>query len=66
MGLLTEIGAHHDQGATQVALRWLLEQDNVLPIPGAKNAHQAQANARALTFTMTADEAQALERATRA
>ena len=66
VGLLTEIGAHHDQGATQVALRWLLEQDNVLPIPGAKNAHQAQANARALTFTMTADEVQALERATRA
>jgi aryl-alcohol dehydrogenase-like predicted oxidoreductase len=66
VGLLTEIGAHHDQDATQVAIRWLLEQNQVLPIPGAKNANQAQANARALTFTMTADEVEALERATRA
>jgi len=66
VGLLTEIGAHHDQSATQVAIRWLLEQDSVLPIPGAKNATQAQANARALTFTMTSDEVEALERATRA
>lgn len=66
VGLLTEIGANHEQGATQVAIRWVLEQDNVLPIPGAKNASQAQANANALTFTMTADEVQALERATRA
>jgi diketogulonate reductase-like aldo/keto reductase len=64
VGLLTEIGAHHEQGATQVAIRWLLEHDNLLPIPGAKNENQAQANSRALT--LTADEGQALQRATRA
>ena len=36
------------------------------PRSGAKNANHAQANARALTFTMTADEVQALGSATRA
>ncbi len=55
VALLTEIGADHQQTATQVALRWLLEPDLVLPIPGAKNTSQAQANARALTFTLTPD-----------
>jgi aryl-alcohol dehydrogenase-like predicted oxidoreductase len=66
VGLLTEIGAHHQQQATQVALRWLLEQDHVLPIPGAKNADQARANARTLTFTLNPDEVEELDRATRA
>lgn len=66
VALLTEIGAHHDQQASQVALRWLLEQDDVLPIPGAKNAKQADANARALTFTLEPSEIEALEEATRA
>lgn len=65
VGHLTEIGANHEQQATQVAIRWLLEQDNVLSIPGAKNANQAQANARALTFTLTSDEVHALEGASR-
>jgi aryl-alcohol dehydrogenase-like predicted oxidoreductase len=66
VGLLTEIGAHHQQPAAQVALRWLVQQDDVLPIPGAKNAVQARANARTLTFTLTPDEIEALDKETRA
>lgn len=66
VALLTEIGAHHEQTATQVALRWLVEQDHVLPIPGAKNADQARANARTLNLTLTPSEVEELERATRA
>jgi aryl-alcohol dehydrogenase-like predicted oxidoreductase len=65
IGLLTEIGERHDQDATQVALRWLIQQEGVLPIPGAKNAVQAAANARALTFTLSSVELQALDVATR-
>lgn len=64
VALLNEIG-HHEQDATQVSIRWLIQQDVVLPIPGAKNAHQAEANARALTFTLAPDELQALDSVTR-
>jgi aryl-alcohol dehydrogenase-like predicted oxidoreductase len=62
--LLTEIGDRHSKTPSQVALRWLIENPTVLPIPGAKNGRQAAANAGALTFSLTADEVQALDDAT--
>jgi aryl-alcohol dehydrogenase-like predicted oxidoreductase len=64
--LLREIGQRHDRTAAQVALRWLVENDVVLPIPGAKNAQQATANAGALTFRLGAEEIAALDTTTRA
>ena len=51
IGLLREIGAGYDQGPAQVALRWLIENPLVVPIPGAKDGAQAADNAKALTFT---------------
>ena len=65
-GLLGEIGDRHDRSPSQVALRWLIQQDDVLPIPGAKNATQAAQNAGALTFTLDEAEVEALSRATAA
>ena len=50
--------------STQVAIRWLIETECVLPIPGAKNGKQATANAEALSFSLMADEIQALNQAT--
>jgi aryl-alcohol dehydrogenase-like predicted oxidoreductase len=38
----------------------LIAQGNVIPIPGAKNAHQVEQNAGALGWTMTADEQEAI------
>ena len=64
--LLREIGTAHTTGPTQVALRWLIENDTVLPIPGAKNEAQARVNAEALTFSLSADEVGALAQATTA
>jgi aryl-alcohol dehydrogenase-like predicted oxidoreductase len=64
VGLLREIGDRHDRTPAQVALRWLIEQGDVIPIPGAKNGRQAAANAAALTFHLTSDEIEALSRAT--
>jgi aryl-alcohol dehydrogenase-like predicted oxidoreductase len=64
VGLLREIGARYDQGPAQVALRWLIENPLVVPIPGAKDGSQAADNAKALTFTLTSDEVQALDAAT--
>jgi aryl-alcohol dehydrogenase-like predicted oxidoreductase len=59
--LLTEIGDRYSKTPSQVALRWLIENPIVLPIPGAKNGRQAAGNAEALTFSLTADEVAALD-----
>jgi aryl-alcohol dehydrogenase-like predicted oxidoreductase len=64
--LLEEIGARYSKTPSQVALRWLIEDPIVLPIPGAKNGEQAKSNAAALGFSMTADEVDALSDATQA
>lgn len=64
VALLREIGSIHGTGPTQVAIRWLIEDDSVLPIPGAKNGNQAVANAQALSFTLAPAEIDALTRAT--
>jgi len=66
IALMLEIGERYDKTPNQVALRWLLEIDGVLPIPGAKNAKQAESNTGALQFTLTADEVAALDEATKA
>lgn len=66
IGLLREIGERYGKSPTQVALRWLIENDLVLPIPGAKNARQAAENAGALHFALTADEVNAVSEATMA
>lgn len=65
VNLLQEIGARYSKTPGQVALRWLIENPLVLPIPGAKNARQAASNAEALTFSLTAGEVEALQQATR-
>ena len=63
---LREIGERYGRSPAQVALRWLIENETVIPIPGAKNGAQAANNAGALSFSLSDDEIAALERATRA
>ncbi len=62
--LLREIGERYAKAPSQVALRWLIENPAVLPIPGAKNGTQAIDNAGALTFSLTAQEIESLSQAT--
>jgi len=62
--LLREIGERYSKTPSQVALRWLIENPIVLPIPGAKNSKQAMDNAGALTFSLTSEEVEALSQAT--
>jgi aryl-alcohol dehydrogenase-like predicted oxidoreductase len=64
VALLREIGARYSKSPSQVALRWLIENESVLPIPGAKNGRQAAENAGALSFQLTAVEVEALSQAT--
>jgi aryl-alcohol dehydrogenase-like predicted oxidoreductase len=62
--LLREIGERYSKTPSQVALRWLIENPVVLPIPGAKNGKQAAENAGALSFSLTPDEVKMLDQAT--
>jgi diketogulonate reductase-like aldo/keto reductase len=64
IALLREIGDRHERTPAQVALRWLIEQGDVIPIPGAKNGRQAAANAEALSFALNPDEIEELNHAT--
>ena len=48
--------ARHVRSPSQVALRWLIQREGVLPTSGAKNATRAAQNAGAFTFTLTDDE----------
>jgi aryl-alcohol dehydrogenase-like predicted oxidoreductase len=62
--LLREIGDRYSKTPSQVAIRWLIENPIVLPIPGAKNGKQAADNAGALSFSLTAEEVKMLDQAT--
>jgi aryl-alcohol dehydrogenase-like predicted oxidoreductase len=66
VALLREIGDCYSKTPAQVALRWLMEQESVLPIPGAKNGRQAASNAEALSFSLAVAEIEALDQATTA
>jgi aryl-alcohol dehydrogenase-like predicted oxidoreductase len=62
--LLLDIGTSYSKMPSQVALRWLIENPVVLPIPGAKNGKQAMDNAEALSFSLTPEEVKLLDDAT--
>lgn len=66
VALLRQIGERYSKTPSQVALRWLIENPIVLPIPGAKNGKQALDNAGALTFSLTVEEVESLNQATMA
>jgi aryl-alcohol dehydrogenase-like predicted oxidoreductase len=64
VALLGQIGARYSKSPAQVALRWLIENESVLPIPGAKNGKQAVDNSGALSFCLAPAEIEALNQAT--
>jgi aryl-alcohol dehydrogenase-like predicted oxidoreductase len=64
--ILRTIGEKYSKSPSQVALRWLIENPIVLPIPGAKNSRQATENAGALSFSLTQEEVEMLNQATMA
>lgn len=60
-GCLDELAALHGKTVPQVALNWCIRK-GTLPIPGAKNLAQAQENAGALGWSLSAAEVEALDR----
>ncbi|MGQ4649975.1 aldo/keto reductase [Lyngbya aestuarii] len=63
--LLRQLGEKYERTPAQVALNWLIAQDGVIPIPGAKTAQQAKQNAGALGWNLTTEDVAQLEKVTR-
>ncbi|MGC1305659.1 MAG: aldo/keto reductase [Phormidesmis sp.] len=61
LSAMQAIGEAHGKTQVQVALNWLISKGNVVPIPGAKNAKQAEQNVGALGWEMTDVECEQLD-----
>ena len=59
---LIAIGKKHGAAPAQVALKWLLDQDNVAAIPKASRKESQQANLDALKLTLDDDDRKAIAR----
>ena len=57
---LTALGEKYDKTPAQIALNWLIAQGDVIPIPGAKNAKQAQENAGAMGWLLSNEDVKQL------
>ena len=64
IAVLQAIAQRHDKTPAQVALNWLIDQGNVVPIPGAKNAAQAEQNAGALGWSLPSEDQEQIRQAT--
>jgi diketogulonate reductase-like aldo/keto reductase len=55
---LSEIGARYGKTASQVALRWLIQQENVSAIPKASSQDHLEENIGVFDFELTDEEMQ--------
>ncbi len=60
---LENIAATHSVTSTQIALSWLLHQDNIVSIPKATNPDHVKENRAALDIKLTEKDLQELDRA---
>jgi len=58
--VLQEIAGQRRLSVAQVVLRWLVQQEQVVAIPGALNIEQLRENLKVLDFTLTDDEMAAI------
>ena len=58
--VLQEIAERRQLSVAQVALRWLVQQERVVAIPGAQNVEQLRENLKVLEVTLTNDEMAAI------
>ncbi|GAB4850672.1 hypothetical protein Ancab_029983 [Ancistrocladus abbreviatus] len=57
---IKEIGQNYDKTPTQVVLNWLIAQENVVPIPGAKTGEQAEEFVGALGWRLSNEHVEEL------
>jgi len=54
--VLADIAAHKGRPLAQIALRWLVQQGNIVPIPRSSNRKRMAENLDIFDFTLTDDE----------
>jgi diketogulonate reductase-like aldo/keto reductase len=54
--VLERIASTHGRSVAQVALRWLVQQDGVVPIPGSSNPQRLRENLAIFDFALSEDE----------
>ncbi|HEY7665373.1 MAG TPA: aldo/keto reductase [Xanthobacteraceae bacterium] len=54
--VLADIAVHQGRPLAQIALRWLIQQGNIIPIPRSSNAKRMAENLRVFDFTLSEDE----------
>ena len=54
--VLERIGERHDRSAAQVALRWLVQQENVVAIPKSSSREHLEENLAVFEFSLTDEE----------
>jgi len=59
--VVEEIASKHGATPSQIALAWLLAQDDVTPIPGTKRRKYLEENAHAVDIQLTRDDLQRIE-----
>jgi diketogulonate reductase-like aldo/keto reductase len=60
--LLGDIGARYEKTPAQVALRWLVQQDNVSTVPKSTSPDHLEANMQVFDFELTEEEMRAIAR----
>jgi 2,5-diketo-D-gluconate reductase B len=58
--VMQEIAQRRKLSVAQVALRWIVQQERVVAIPGAQNVEQLRENLKVLDFKLTNDEMAAI------
>jgi diketogulonate reductase-like aldo/keto reductase len=58
--VLQEIATRRQLSVAQVVLRWLMQQERVVAIPGVQNVEQLRENLKVLEVTLTSDEMAAI------
>lgn len=53
---MRQIAQEHDVSPAEVALNWLLKENDIIPIPGAKKKSQIESNIHATQWNLTKDE----------
>lgn len=65
VNLLRTIGEKYSKSPGQVALRWLMEQEGVIPIPGVRSGKQAEHAAGTLSFSLEKKDIEAIQHESR-
>lgn len=63
--VIAEIARAHDRTVAQIALRWIVQQGNIAPLPRSSNPERIAQNLQVFNFALTDDEMRRLHALTR-